>query len=88
MRITDVRVSRREGQPEERLELDRERIAEVVRFARTEIAERQRAEEELRTLDRIVESRHQRRNGPSGSVAVQADQNRPGSVDRRAADVQ
>ena len=27
--ITDVRVSRREGQPEERLELDRERIAEV-----------------------------------------------------------
>jgi len=27
--ITDVRVSRREGQPEERLELDRERISEV-----------------------------------------------------------
>jgi HAE1 family hydrophobic/amphiphilic exporter-1 len=27
--VTDVRVSRREGQPEERLELDRERIAEV-----------------------------------------------------------
>jgi HAE1 family hydrophobic/amphiphilic exporter-1 len=27
--VTDVRVSRREGQPEERLELDRERISEV-----------------------------------------------------------
>ena len=27
--VTDVRVSRREGRPEERLELDRERIAEV-----------------------------------------------------------
>ncbi len=27
--VTDVRVSRREGQPEERLELDRERIADV-----------------------------------------------------------
>ena len=27
--VTDVRVSRREGQPEERLILDRERIAEL-----------------------------------------------------------